>query len=173
MQERVESDQIENFVVHKPLDRFFINSHAFHNAHLLRATLPRELLAPIPLFTDRQTKHYELAAQLREMQSTRLANRKAAADKRKRSQDDGDQSDGEETQRPRKKKKRKAGPGRRKAVEAVPIESMVATRDRRKITRTKKAQATPPESEEDSAMEVSEDSEDVDMLDSSDSEYSD
>jgi hypothetical protein len=85
----------------------------------------------------------------------------------------GDQSDGEETQRPRKKKKRKAGPGRRKAVEAVPIESMVATRDRRKITRTKKAQATPPESEEDSAMEVSEDSEDVDMLDSSDSEYSD
>ncbi|KAJ7321947.1 hypothetical protein DFH08DRAFT_1030633, partial [Mycena albidolilacea] len=108
MQERVESDQIENFVVHKPLDRFFINSHAFHNAHLLRATLPRELLAPIPLFTDRQTKHYELAAQLREMQSTRLANRKAAADKRKHSQDDGDQSDGEETQRPRKKKKRKA-----------------------------------------------------------------
>ncbi|KAJ7900642.1 hypothetical protein B0H14DRAFT_2258428, partial [Mycena olivaceomarginata] len=71
MQEHVESDQIENFVVHKPLDRFFINSHAFHNAHLLRATLPRELLAPIPLFTDRQTKHYELAAQLREMQSTR------------------------------------------------------------------------------------------------------
>ncbi|KAJ7855645.1 hypothetical protein B0H14DRAFT_3085413 [Mycena olivaceomarginata] len=165
MQEHIESDQIENFVVHKPLDRFFINSHAFHNAHLLRATLPRELLAPIPLFTDRQTKHYELAAQLREMQ--------AAADKHKCSQDDDDPSDGEETQRPRKKKKRKAGPGRWKAVEAVPIESMVVTRDRRKITHTKKAQAMPPESEEDSAMEVSEDSEDVDMLDSSDSEYSD
>ncbi|KAF8193520.1 hypothetical protein K438DRAFT_2131595 [Mycena galopus ATCC 62051] len=44
MQERVESDQIENFVVHKSLDRFFINSQAFHNAHLLRATLPRDLL---------------------------------------------------------------------------------------------------------------------------------
>jgi hypothetical protein len=107
------------------------------------------------------------------MLSTCLANWKAAADKRKCSQDDGDQSDGEETQRPRKKKKRKAGPGRRKAVEAVPIESMVATRDSHKITRTKKAQATPPESEEDSGMEVSEDSEDVDMLNSLDSKYSD
>ncbi|KAJ7841739.1 hypothetical protein B0H14DRAFT_3086730 [Mycena olivaceomarginata] len=164
MQERVESDQIENFVVHKPLDRFFINSHAFHNAHLLRATLPANCSLPFP--SSRTGKRSTTSSQLNSEKCT-------AADKRKRSQDDGDQSDGEETQRPRKKKKRKAGPGRRKAVEAVPIESMVATRDRRKITRTKKAQATPPESEEDSAMEVSEDSEDVDMLDSSDSEYSD
>ncbi|KAJ7879048.1 hypothetical protein B0H14DRAFT_2341661, partial [Mycena olivaceomarginata] len=52
MQEHVESDQIENFVVHKPLDHFFINSLAFHNAHLLRETLPRDLLAPLPLFPD-------------------------------------------------------------------------------------------------------------------------
>ncbi|KAF8179337.1 hypothetical protein K438DRAFT_1546625, partial [Mycena galopus ATCC 62051] len=56
---------------HKPLDRFFINSLAFHNAHLLRATLPRDIIAPIPLFLNGQQKHYELAAQLREMQSTR------------------------------------------------------------------------------------------------------
>ncbi|KAJ6529323.1 hypothetical protein B0H19DRAFT_1214550 [Mycena capillaripes] len=41
LQERVESDQIENFIVHESLDRFIINSYAFHNAHLLRATLPR------------------------------------------------------------------------------------------------------------------------------------
>ncbi|KAJ7885270.1 hypothetical protein B0H14DRAFT_3737214 [Mycena olivaceomarginata] len=85
MQERVESDQIEHFVVHKPLDRFFINSLAFHNAHLLRATLPRDLLAPLPLFPDRQQKHHELAAQLRDTRSTQLATRKAAAEKRKRS----------------------------------------------------------------------------------------
>ncbi|KAJ7930155.1 hypothetical protein B0H13DRAFT_1540009, partial [Mycena leptocephala] len=65
MRERVESDQIENYLVHKALDRFFINSPAFHNAHLLRATLPRNLLAPIPLFPDRKQKHCELAAQLR------------------------------------------------------------------------------------------------------------
>ncbi|KAJ7920109.1 hypothetical protein B0H13DRAFT_2319750 [Mycena leptocephala] len=32
IQERVESDQIEKFIVHDPLDRFIINSHAFHNA---------------------------------------------------------------------------------------------------------------------------------------------
>ncbi|KAJ7671105.1 hypothetical protein B0H14DRAFT_3178540 [Mycena olivaceomarginata] len=41
MQERVESDQIEKYIVHESLDRFIINTHAFHNAHLLRATLPR------------------------------------------------------------------------------------------------------------------------------------
>ncbi|KAJ7812979.1 hypothetical protein B0H14DRAFT_3112205 [Mycena olivaceomarginata] len=78
MQEHVESDHIENFVVHKPLDRFFINSLAFHNAHLLRATLPRDLLAPLPLFPDRQQKHHKLAAQLRDTRSTQLATRKAA-----------------------------------------------------------------------------------------------
>ncbi|KAJ7869452.1 hypothetical protein B0H14DRAFT_2258101, partial [Mycena olivaceomarginata] len=64
-QERVESDQIENFIVHEPLDRFIINSHAFHNAHLLRAILPRDLLAPIPLFPQRREKHDEFAATLR------------------------------------------------------------------------------------------------------------
>ncbi|KAJ7162515.1 hypothetical protein C8R46DRAFT_1283536, partial [Mycena filopes] len=40
MQERVESEQTEQFIIHKPLDRFFVNTHAFHNSHLLRATLP-------------------------------------------------------------------------------------------------------------------------------------
>ncbi|KAJ7815260.1 hypothetical protein B0H14DRAFT_2285718, partial [Mycena olivaceomarginata] len=65
MQERVESDQIENFIIHEPLDRFIINSHAFHNAHLLRATLPRDLMAPILLFDQRREKHDEFAATLR------------------------------------------------------------------------------------------------------------
>ncbi|KAJ6619183.1 hypothetical protein B0H10DRAFT_1696460, partial [Mycena sp. CBHHK59/15] len=65
MQERVESDNTEKYIVHNPLDRFIINSHAFHNTHLLRATLPRERLAPIPLFEDRKSKHDELATELR------------------------------------------------------------------------------------------------------------
>ncbi|KAJ7474552.1 hypothetical protein B0H11DRAFT_2428920, partial [Mycena galericulata] len=65
MQERVQSDRTEKYIVHNSLDRFIINTHAFHNAHLLRATLPRNLVAPIPLFPDRQTKHHELASQLR------------------------------------------------------------------------------------------------------------
>jgi hypothetical protein len=78
MQERVESDKTENFIVHNALDRFIINSHAFHNAHLLRATLPRDLLAPIPLFDDRRAKHYELATELRETQAAKKSAKKIA-----------------------------------------------------------------------------------------------
>ncbi|KAJ7091739.1 hypothetical protein C8R44DRAFT_647312, partial [Mycena epipterygia] len=40
MQERVESDLMENFIICKPLERWIINTHAFHNAHLLRQALP-------------------------------------------------------------------------------------------------------------------------------------
>ncbi|KAJ7805860.1 hypothetical protein B0H14DRAFT_2181153, partial [Mycena olivaceomarginata] len=66
MQERVESDKTENFIVHKTLDRFIINTHAFHNAHLLRAALPQNLVAPTPFIADRTVKHHELAAEFRE-----------------------------------------------------------------------------------------------------------
>ncbi len=61
MQERVESALFETHIEHQPVDRFVINTHAFHNAHLLRKTLPRHLIAPIPLLQDRKVKHYELA----------------------------------------------------------------------------------------------------------------
>ncbi|KAJ7886529.1 hypothetical protein B0H14DRAFT_2225857, partial [Mycena olivaceomarginata] len=60
MQERVESDKTENFIVHN-----------FHNAHLLRATLPRNLVAPIPFVADRTVKHHELAAEFREQCATK------------------------------------------------------------------------------------------------------
>ena len=43
MQERVESDQTESYIVHEPLDRFIINSHAFHNAHLANLIPPHAL----------------------------------------------------------------------------------------------------------------------------------
>ncbi|KAJ6627643.1 hypothetical protein B0H10DRAFT_1706827, partial [Mycena sp. CBHHK59/15] len=79
MQERVESGIMDNFIIHKPLERFIINTHAFHNAHLLRQTLPRHLTAPLPLFADRKAKHYELAVALR---ATKDGKRKRAQEKR-------------------------------------------------------------------------------------------
>ncbi|KAJ7619414.1 hypothetical protein FB45DRAFT_1033278 [Roridomyces roridus] len=91
MQERVASDDIETFIVHNPLDRYLINTHVFHNAHLLRATLPRDLVAPIPVFQDRRTKHDECAATFRVNKSARKkakesesgGNKKTAGRKRK------------------------------------------------------------------------------------------
>jgi hypothetical protein len=50
---------------HTPTDRYFINMHGLHNAHLLRDTLPRNLTAPVPYFPDREAKHKEFAGQLR------------------------------------------------------------------------------------------------------------
>jgi hypothetical protein len=75
IQERIESSKVETFIVHKPVDHFFINMHSFHNAHLLRSVLPRDLTAPIPLFEDRRTKHDELAAALRELNNAKQAAR--------------------------------------------------------------------------------------------------
>ncbi|KAJ7874504.1 hypothetical protein B0H14DRAFT_3106735 [Mycena olivaceomarginata] len=66
MQERVESDKTETFIVHTPLDRFIINTHIFHNPHLVRATVSRDLWAPVALFEDRRAKHDEFSARLRE-----------------------------------------------------------------------------------------------------------
>ncbi|KAJ7433258.1 hypothetical protein B0H11DRAFT_2376311 [Mycena galericulata] len=156
MQERVQSDRTEKYIVHNSLDRFIINTHAFHNAHLLRATLPRNLVAPIPLFPDRQTKHHELASQLRQT----LTSRKeiAAAKKRKRAEgDSGGEHEG------RSRKTRKISKGQKKKSGDVPsAESMVANRERRKITRTRRARATP---------EL--DSDEEDLADDSDEGYDD
>jgi hypothetical protein len=83
LQERVESGLTKTVIEHRPVDRFVINTHAFHNAHLLRATLPRSLVAPIPLLPDRQAKHIEIAQNLRAAQETKRAAAKIrAADKK-------------------------------------------------------------------------------------------
>ena len=80
MQERVDSGLIQAYIEHKPIERFVINTHAFHNAHLLWAALPRSLVAPIPLHTNRQAKHFEIAGGLR---VTQEAKRKARAVQKK------------------------------------------------------------------------------------------
>ncbi|KAJ7724641.1 hypothetical protein B0H16DRAFT_1736581 [Mycena metata] len=147
MQERVESEQIEHYIIHQPLDRFFINTHAFHNAHLLRATLPRDLVAPVLLFPERQAKHFELAAQLRE----KVAGRKTAlAKKRKQPADDGngDEDEVEVPARPHKRQKRASGArantsgkqSKKAATQTVPVaHSMIANRAKRATRPSAKA----------------------------------
>ncbi|KAJ7696836.1 hypothetical protein B0H17DRAFT_1158586 [Mycena rosella] len=143
IQERVESDQVENYIIHKSLDRFLINTHAFHNAHLLRATLPQNL---------RRAKHDELAAQLRENEDTH------------------DDDDTEE--RPRKKKRVAARRRAPNTVPSAPEPSMVANRGRRVITQTAKARATLElESDEEPSSDEPDDS-DV-LYDGSDDNYLD
>ncbi|KAJ7887963.1 hypothetical protein B0H13DRAFT_1468700, partial [Mycena leptocephala] len=79
MQERVESDESEHFIVHAPLDRFIVNMDSFHNPHLVRATISRDLWAPVPLFENRKAKHNEFSVQLRETRATKAAKRKETA----------------------------------------------------------------------------------------------
>ncbi|KAJ7429260.1 hypothetical protein B0H11DRAFT_2167409 [Mycena galericulata] len=123
MQERVKAEKTENFIIHNPLDRYIINSHTFHNAHLLRATLPRNLLAPVPLFEDRRQKHDELATVLRSTLETKR----------------------EDTEiRPRKKKRPNST--RRHIPET---DTMVPNRSRRQITRSAEAAAMADESDDD------------------------
>lgn len=53
-------------VKHSALDRWFINLHALHNAHLLRETLPRQLTMPRPYLEDRRKEHDQVALELQE-----------------------------------------------------------------------------------------------------------
>jgi hypothetical protein len=85
--------------VHEPVDCYLINTHSFHNAHLLREALPRSLIAPQPLFQDREAKHHELAALLRASQAERRDELKA--------QREAKQADAEAGSSSRKSKKRK------------------------------------------------------------------
>jgi hypothetical protein len=84
LQERIESGITETYIEHKPLDIFLINTHAFHNAHLIRAILPRDLTAPIPYAVDRRSHHDQIAEGLRVTQdSKRAAIALKAAEKKK------------------------------------------------------------------------------------------
>ncbi|KAJ7060667.1 hypothetical protein C8F01DRAFT_949889, partial [Mycena amicta] len=53
-QERQLTEITEAVIEHKDPDVFVINTSAFHNAHLLRRTLPRELTQPIPIYDDNE-----------------------------------------------------------------------------------------------------------------------
>lgn len=64
MQERQATGRTRTAIVHGPLQRYFVNMHALHNASLIRETLPRHLTKPMPYFGDRHAKHLEFAAKL-------------------------------------------------------------------------------------------------------------
>jgi hypothetical protein len=137
-QERTKSNKSEQFIVHNNLDRFIINTHAFHNAHLLHATLPRDLVAPIPLFDDRRAKHDILAREFRATLDSKRAKRAETAAKKRKA---GDEDDGE-SNRPKKRAKT------RRATTSAGGETMVAGRGRRNITRSEKAKQMDEESDE-------------------------
>ncbi|KAJ7719037.1 hypothetical protein B0H16DRAFT_1739633 [Mycena metata] len=65
IQERHVTQRTQTAIRHADTEIHFINMHSLHNPHLLRETLPRDLTAPIPYFTDRDRKHDEFAAQVR------------------------------------------------------------------------------------------------------------
>ncbi|KAJ7767878.1 hypothetical protein DFH07DRAFT_866840 [Mycena maculata] len=160
MQERVESDQTENFIVHKPLDRFIINSHAFHNAHLLRATLPRDLIAPIPLFEQRREKHAEFAATFRANRASKAAKRKAGAAKKPKASRKPSGSG----------KRQRKGSAENLQAEPFPENGgLVGGRAKRFITRTERAKAADEVEDSEDDEESSSDS-DSDMYHTSDSD---
>ncbi|KAJ7908106.1 hypothetical protein B0H13DRAFT_2233350 [Mycena leptocephala] len=62
-QERIFTDLTELEISHSPEQRFILNMHALHNAHLIRDILLRSLTEPIPYLQDRAaTKRAETQA---------------------------------------------------------------------------------------------------------------
>lgn len=84
VQERAQTNIIESFIQHKDMDRHLINTHAFHNAHLIRAVLPRDLTQPLPYSDSRKADHFKIANTLRGAQTSK---RQVTADKRKATAD--------------------------------------------------------------------------------------
>lgn len=93
VQERQPSGRSSQVIVHKDDGQYIINTHAFHNARLLRRHLPRELTAPEPLYADRKARHTEVASILRVNRSAKREQaRTKRAEKRTQKQGGGDQS---------------------------------------------------------------------------------
>ncbi|EJD46280.1 hypothetical protein AURDEDRAFT_63293, partial [Auricularia subglabra TFB-10046 SS5] len=90
-QERIASTRTVPVIVHKNIERYVINTHAFHNAARLRAALPRHLTAPAPLKADRAAWHSTLAvrahnASKRKKQQTKEKRKRAPAKRRRGTQ---------------------------------------------------------------------------------------
>lgn len=84
MQERVDSGLMEKVITHKAVEQYMLNLHALHNAHLIRAILPRSLVAPIPYVADCQAHHNMIAKGLRGTQDGKRAEKTKKADEKKK-----------------------------------------------------------------------------------------
>jgi hypothetical protein len=181
MQERVESDKTEDFIIHAQLDRFIINTTSFHNPHLVRATVSRDLWAPIPLFENRRAKHDEFSARLRESRATKAAKRKeTAALKRARAMASSDDDELQRKRRPRKRRRAqaasrsKAPKARTKAamgaiVSGTTVIGLAAGRSKRTVKRSARAlQAEESESSDSEGDEYEDEDEDEEELNSGD-----
>ncbi|KAF5374921.1 hypothetical protein D9758_000015 [Tetrapyrgos nigripes] len=84
-QERQDSGAVVRVIVHNDDRHFIINTHALHNASLLRKFLPRYLTVPRPLYADRVAWHRGLAEELVVKQAEKAEETKRkAAETRKR-----------------------------------------------------------------------------------------
>lgn len=80
-QEREDTDVLQTAIAHNMTRRqFVLNTHALHNATLIRRHLPRVLFKPESLYQDREKRHHELASSLR---VTQVAKRAETQRKRK------------------------------------------------------------------------------------------
>ena len=63
---------------------YVINTHSLHNTHLLRRSLPRDLIAPVPFIdpNQRQAEHAKLAAEWRENPKSHTAQGRAREKRR-------------------------------------------------------------------------------------------
>ena len=84
-QERILTDIEDPCIEHADQASYLINTHALHNAALIRKLLPRHLTAPIPhIHPDaREAAHHRMAASLRQAQEARRS-KEAAARKERR-----------------------------------------------------------------------------------------
>lgn len=79
-QERQDTTRQLRALLHGDDNHYIINTHALHNAHLLRRVLPRALWEPHLRFPDQEQHHAAVAAKLRLQMQKARATKKEKAD---------------------------------------------------------------------------------------------
>ncbi|KAI5888159.1 uncharacterized protein SCHCODRAFT_02691594 [Schizophyllum commune H4-8] len=104
IQEHEKTDRKRKILLHNDDDHFVVNIYAIHNAVELRRAVDRELIKPIPLFSDRRAHHDTCAKQLhitqksrREMLALRRRQKKTQLEEAEaQAQQEDDENDDEE-----------------------------------------------------------------------------